>query len=183
MNYAQDSRLEASEKSYSCPKGPLAWLNDIEISKGPYLASFFLLVANIVLLRQDFFTIDIPYMDSMTFALHEVKELSAFGFIGLILGVASIITLMIPMLKFFEWKYIWFIPTAVTGLVDTLAAFYLIIQKNDLMETSLIGYAYELLSIEINVTAAGWVLILVSIALLALSVKMLLDIKNNERTY
>ena len=51
------------------------------------------------------------------------------------------------------------------------------------METSLIGYAYELLSIEINVTAAGWVLILVSIALLALSVKMLLDIKNNERTY
>lgn len=183
MRYTESTPLETSEKSYSCPQGPFAWLNDIEITKGPYLAAFLLLVLNLILVRQPFFTIDIPYMDSMTFALHEVRELSTFGFIALILGVASIFALIIPLIKFFEWKYIWFIPSAVTGLFGTVAAFYLIAQKNNLMENSLLGYTYELFSIEINVTATGWMLVLANIALLVLSIKMLVDINKNERTY
>lgn len=183
MHNTEYTPLETIEKSYSCPQGPFAWLNDIEITKGPYLASFLLLALNLFLVRQPFFTIDIPYMDSMTFALHEVKELSIFGFIALILGAVSIFALLVPIIKFFEWKYIWFIPSSVTGLYGIAAAFYLIAQKNRLMENSLIGYAYDLFSIEINVTTTGWMLMLVNIAILLLSVKMLVDVKKNERTY
>lgn len=183
MNYSESNPLEANQKSYQCPTGPLAWLNYIEITKGPYLASFVLLVMNIILVRQAFFTIDIPYMDSTTFALHEVKELSGLGFVALILGCLSVFTLLIPLIKFFEWKYMWFVPTAATALVETVAAFYLIAQKNELMQNSLIGYAYELLSIEINLTATAWMLIAVNIVLLVFSTKMMVDLRRNEMLY
>lgn len=183
MNYSESNPSEESQKSYQCPSGPLAWLNDIEITKWPYLTSIVLLVMNIIFVRQAFFTIDIPYMDSMTFALHEIKELSGFGFVALILGGLSVFTLLVPLVKFFEWKYMWFIPTAATALVETVAALYLIARKNELMKNSLIGYAYELLSIEINLTPAAWMLIAVNIVLLAFSAKMMRDLKRNEMLY
>lgn len=174
---------QTNEKSYQCPTGPLAWLNDIEITKGPYLASILLLVLNIILVRQPFFTIDIPYTESMTFALHEVTELSTLSFIAIILGAVSIFALLVPILKFFEWKYQWFVPAAATGLIESIAAVYILVKKNELMEDTLIGYAYQLFSIEINLTATAWMLIAVNVVLLVLSVKMLIDVKNNERTY
>ena len=178
MNYP-----ETNEKSYQCPTGPMAWLNDIEITKGPYLASIFLLVLNIVLVRQPFFTIDIPYMESMIFALHEVTELSTLSFIAIILGAVSIFALLVPILKFFEWKYQWFVPVAGTALTESVAAAYILIKKNELMEKTLIGYAYQLLSIEINLTATAWMFIIANAVLVLCSVKMLIDIKNNVRTY
>ena len=172
-----------SEKNYHCPQGPLAWLNDIEISKGPYLGSFLLLVLNIILIRQPFFEIDVPYLEKMAFALHDIKEFSGLGIGALILGIVSIFALIIPMLKFFEWKYRWFIPAAATAVIECAMTIYLIGKKNDLLESTLIGYTYQILSIEINLTASAWVLMAVNVLIMICSIKMLIDVKNNEIKY
>ena len=183
MNTEESKSLDTKAKSYQCPQGPLAWLNDIEITKTPYLASILLLIVNIILVRQSFFSIDIPYMGSMKYALHDVSEFSGLSFAAMILGFVSVFCLLVPLIKFFEWKYMWFIPTAATGLIETIVAFYLIAKKNELLENTLIGYAYELLSIELNLTATAWLLIAVNIVIIALSIKMFIDLKDNERKY
>lgn len=183
MNNTEVKSLEHKEKSYRCPEGPLAWLNDIEITKTPYLGSIILLIINLLLIRKPLFSIDVPYMDSMQYALHEISEFSSFGFAALIMGILSVFCILVPLAKFFEWKYRWFIPVAATSLFETIGAIFLIAKKSELMEKSLIGYAYELLSIEINITASACLLIVVNIMLLVFSVKMLIDVKNNERKY
>lgn len=183
MNHTDGKGVNARGKSYRCPEGPWAWLNDIEISKGPYLASILLLIINLFLIRQPFFSIDVPYMDPIKYALHEVSELSVLSTGAIILGFVSVFCIFVPIVKFFEWKYRWFVPVAATGIIETIGMIILISKKNDLMENTLIGYAYELLSIEINLTVSAWMLIVVNAAVFVLSVKMLLDVKENERKY
>ena len=183
MNNMEAKSLERRVKSYHCPDGPLAWLNDIEIAKTPYLLSILLLIINLLLIRKPFFTIDIPYMDSVQYALHEISEFSDFAFAAMILGILSVFCMLIPLAKYFEWKYRWFLPVLATGLLETIGAFFLISKKTELLEESLIGYVYELLAIEINLTATAWLLIGINIVLMVFSVKMLVDIKNNERKY
>lgn len=173
----------SNEKSYQCPTGPLAWLNDIEISKAPYLTSFLLLAVNMYLIGQPFFAINIPYTDSVLVALREVKELYIFWIAAIILGAISIIALIIPMIKFFEWKYRWFTPVVATSAIELAAVVFMVSQKNNLLENTLIGYAYQLFSIDINLTATAWLFIALNVALAVCSIKMLIDIKNNVRTY
>lgn len=174
--------LESDEKSYYYAQGPLAWLNDIEITKGPYFVAILLLIADIVLIRQPFFSIDIPYAGSMSITLHEVNALSVFSLVGVILNVASVFALLVPLIKFFEWKYMWFVPAAVTSMVDIVAMAYIVKQKNNLLENTLIGYVYQWLTIEVDVTTTAWIFFAVNIVLLLCSIKMLTDIKNNMRT-
>lgn len=172
-----------NEKTYSCPQGPLAWLNDIEISKVPYLCAFILLFLSMVLIRQPAFVIEVPYIDDLKFALHEVEELKKFGLASMILCGVSLVSLLVPMMKFFEWKPRWFYVTAFTAIANCGAVAFMLGKKQELLETTLLGYAYELLSIDIKLTAPAWMFVFVNVFLMICSVKMLIDVKKNERVY
>lgn len=172
-----------NEKTYSCPQGPLAWLNDIEIMKLPYIGSFALLLLNMVLIRQPVFTIELPYIDDLEYALHEVAELKKFGLTSIILCVVSFVSLLVPMMKFFEWKPRWFYAAMFTAVANCGILAFMMGKKQELLETTLLGYAYELLSIDIKLTVYAWMFVFVNVLLVICSVKMLMDVKKNERVY
>lgn len=170
------------KKSYRTVSGPFAWLADIEIARGPYLASFGLLILGMVLVRLPFYEVT-AFGVSVSLALHEVPDLEWASTGVMVLNVVSLATLVFPMLKYFEWKYMWFVPTAVAAVVELSTAVYLVLKVKDVLANSAIGIIYDYLSVEIYITFSGWLLLLSIAATLICSIKMLIDISNNERIY
>ena len=183
MNYPKDSVQGENEKIYTIIQEKLAWLNDIEIGKVSYLTSILLLILNLIMIRLPMFSIKIPYVDPMTFAFHDVEELAGFEVCAYILGAISLIALIFPMLKFFEWRYRWFIPVGVTVLVESVTMFLLIQKKNEMLENTLIGYAYQLFSVQIRLTANAWLFMFINLLLMGCVVKILIDIWINHIMY
>lgn len=179
--------MNSLEKSYGVKKdyghGPIAWLNDIEIGKATYLLSFPLIIWSLFLVGQPVFTYAIPQLGEFHLSLGEIDSLKWMKIIVYILGVTSILSLMIPMIKFFEWKYRWFLPAAVTAIVNCAGVFFLVSKKNEALEKTLAGYVYQLLSFDIRLTFHAKLFVAVNLLILACTAKMMLDIKNNEIKY
>lgn len=164
-------------------KGAFIWLNDIEVSIGSYCASLFLAVLNLVLIRRPLFTVSAPYMEAMTYALGDIQGLNAIEICAVILGVFSILGLIFPLLKCFEWKYRWFVPVAVMGLAENVLLIYLFNKRNDLLQDTLIGNIYNLLSIKIEIASNAWFLLMANGLLLVCVARIMLDIYKNNRMY
>lgn len=173
---------EEGKKSYKTISGPFAWLADIEITREPYLISFALMVLSVVLSRCPFYEVS-AFGTSVSYAFHEVPELTWISTAIVVLNAAAMCALLFPMLKFFEWKYIWFIPTAATAVAELCAVLYYIVKVKDALNNTAVGVLYDVLSAEVKVTFAGWMLVVALVALLVCSVKMLLDIKENNEKY
>lgn len=170
-------------KNYKNIHGPFAWLADIEINKGPYLISFVLLVLGIILVRQPFFEITPAFTEPTAVTLHEIDGLNKLEVGAIILNVISILALLVPMLKFFEWKYRWFIPTVVSSLIECVISFYLINKKNEIYESTLIGLTMKYLSIDVTLTKSACILLTTFVLTLICGLKMLIDVKNNQIIY
>lgn len=158
------------------------WVNDIEISKTPYIATIILLILGIILSRQPVFEIS-GLGQTLPYALHEVEALRWASMGIIVLNIVCIILLLIPMMKMFEWKTRWFAPVGVVSLVECGAAVFILGKKNELLETTLVGYVYKMLEIKVNITATGWALIITFVLTFVCAVKMLVDVKNNEIKY
>lgn len=163
--------------------GTFAWLNDIEVCKVAYFISFPLMILNLILIRQPFFEIIIPQMGARFYTLHEVGNLSVLEAGVLVFGGASILLLLVPVLKSFEWKYKWFLPGLMISVVECVAVLFFLIKKNELMNSTLIGAVYGFLSIEIQVTAAAWALLITNLLILVCMVKIIFDIRSNYVKY
>ena len=95
----------------------------------------------------------------------------------------SILLLLIPIMKSFEWKYRWFIPAFVIAVVECVAVVFLNNKKNELVDDTLIGYIYSVLSIEIRLTASAWALLITNLIILGCMIKIMYDIRRNFITY
>ena len=164
-------------------QGHLAWLNDVEVSKTAYFALFPLMVLNIILIRQPFFEINVPQVENFYITLHEIGIFSVLEAGVLVLGGVAILLLLIPIMKSFEWKYKWFMPSLALAIVECISILYLYGWKNELVEETLIGYVYQLLSIEVRFTASAWALFVFNVLVILFSVKVMIDIRNNYIKY
>lgn len=90
---------------------------------------------------------------------------------------------MVPIIKFFEWKYRWFVPVIVASCVNFLGVLYLVFKKNELLDTTLEGLAYKLLSVEIRLTTSATVFVVTNLLVLVCVIKMIMDIWANERKF
>lgn len=165
------------KKTYQTVSGPFAWLADIEITKGPYLAAFGLMVLGLVLVRRPFFEISL-LGESIASAFQNIEELKWMGWGIIVLNIASIAALVFPLLKFFEWKYRWFVLTGMSAVVELGALLYFVVRLREELANTVVGAIYNFLSAEVNITFTGWLLIMTVFATLVCSVKMLLDIMN-----
>lgn len=159
------------------------WLNDIEVCKIAYLLSFPLLALNLFLIRQPVFEIKVPQVDNIFITLHEIGNFSILEAGVLVFGGMSILLLLIPIMKSFEWKYRWFIPAFVIAVVECVAVVFLNNKKNELVDDTLIGYIYSVLSIEIRLTASAWALLITNLIILGCMIKIMYDIRRNFIKY
>lgn len=165
------------------PHDLYVWLNDIEVCKIAYLLSFPLLVLNLFLIRQPVFEIIVPRVDNVFVTLHEIGYFSILEAGVLVFGGMSILLLLIPIMKSFEWKYRWFLPAFAIAAVECVAVVFLYNKKNELVDDTLIGYVYSILSIEIRLTASAWALLITNLIILVCMVKMMFDIRSNYIRY
>lgn len=179
--YNKTKLSRCMSKDYS--NGPFAWLNDIEVCKIAYLLSFPLMVLNLILVRQPFFEIVVPRVETMRYTLHEVGYLSVLEAGVLIVGGASLLLLFIPMMKSFEWRYRWILPACLTSAVECAAVMYLNFKKNELVNETLIGSVYRFLSIEARLTASMWALLVINLLIFLCTIKMMYDIRSNFIKY
>ena len=163
--------------------GLLMWMNDIEVCKTAYLLTFPLLILNLFLIRQPIFEIIVPQVDNVFITLHEIGWFSILEAGALLLGGMSILLLLIPIMKSFEWKYRWFFPAFLIAVAECISVVYLNIKKNELIQNSLLGYIYSTLSIEVKLTVSAWLLLTTDVIILLCVAKIMLDIRKNYIKY
>lgn len=163
----------SNERNCDCTQGPFA---HTEVSKVAYFGAWVNLIFGLILIWQPVFSIT-AYGVEMSYAFNEIDQLSWACVTVLVLNLVSIFCLLIPQMKSFEWTYQWHWSAVIAGIsiVELALTAYILMKKEKLMEETLIGSMYKFLSIELNLTVAGWALILTFILTLACAVKMLID--------
>lgn len=161
----------------------LGWVLDIEITKAPYLITLAIMSVSVILYFCPFASISAPYMETMKFTLLEVDEISAYAIAGIILNIVSLGAILIPIGWFYEWKCKWFVFPIICALYDSGLVMYFNGKRNELLKNSMLGYIYDYLSIDLELTLAAWLLFVLAIVALLCGIKMFIDVKNNKRFY
>ena len=141
------------------------------------------MILNLFLIRKPIFEIVVPQVDNVLITLHEIGNFSILEAGVLVFGGMSILLLLIPIMKSFEWKYRWFFPAFLITVVECISVVYLNIKKNELVEDTLLGYVYSILSIEVKLTASAWLLIVTNVLIMICAAKIMLDIRKNFIMY
>lgn len=174
---------EQSVKQIHHYEGVLTWLNDIEVNIVAYLGAMVPFVLGMVLIRMPLFEIAAPIGEAFTIKATDLKGFAWAESAVLVLNIVAIFMLAFPMMKFFEWKYLWFAPAAVIFTVESAVWMYLAMKKNDLASNILVSLAMELFSMEVRIAAYGWGMIAVFALGVLASIIMLLDIHKNKSIY
>ena len=163
--------------------GVLAWMNDIEVHVGAYLAAALFLIVGIFLINQPLFEVTVPILGANEITASMIPGLQWAKVAVAVLNLAALFMLIFPMLKFFEWKYRWFLPVLAVFAVEAAASIAILMMKEKIVGDSVVNAAMELFSIEITATVYTWLFLAVSVLGVGTALKLVLDIKKNKTIY